>query len=72
MRVKWTGQLSAREEDMENWSGSPLSLPKYEGEVIGTVRAWGDTMLVVMLDTGQVMEVRAKYVERAAGGRSGG
>jgi hypothetical protein len=63
MRVKWTGQLTAMEEDMESWG--PISLPKYEGEVIGTVRAWGDTMLVVMLDSGSVMEVKASRVERA-------
>jgi hypothetical protein len=64
MRVKWTGQLTAAEEDMDNWSGGPLPLPKYEGEVIGTVRAWGTTMLVVMLDSGTVTEVRANWVER--------
>jgi len=65
MRVKWTGKLTAYEEDLEGWAGGPLPLPKYEGEVIGTVRAWGDTMLVVMLDNGQVTEVKASYVERA-------
>jgi hypothetical protein len=65
MRVKWTGQLTARDEDMENWAGGPLPLPKYEGEVIGTVRSWGDTKLVVMLDSGRVTEILIKWVERS-------
>ncbi len=65
MRVKWVGQLTSMEEDMEGLYGGPVLLPKYEGEVIGTVRSWGDTMLVVMLDSGRVVEVKAGWVERA-------
>jgi len=49
-------------EDYEDWH--PLPPTKYQGEVINAVRAWGETRLVVMLDSGQVREVKAERVRQ--------
>lgn len=61
MKVEWTecfdnGVYDA--DDYHVWSQT------YRGEVMGTVRSWGETLLVVMLDSGTVKEVRASRVKR--------
>jgi hypothetical protein len=69
MRVKWTEYVDMPEEYWERVAeGGEAWLDlshHYEGEVIGTVRAWGETRLVVMLDTGKVREVAASRVQAA-------
>lgn len=61
MRVTWTeifDNSNYDPEDYQVWSND------YTGEVIGTVRAWGTTRLVVMLNTGKVREVDADRVKK--------
>ena len=67
MRVKWTEYIDMPEEYWERVAegGEALNLSVHHaGEVIGTVRSWGTTMLVVMLDSGKVREVAANMVKR--------
>jgi hypothetical protein len=61
MKVTWQEFYEPHHaEDYEDWHSLPPTV--YTGEVIGTVRAWGETKLVVMLDSGQVREVIANRV----------
>lgn len=63
MRVQWEEFYEPHHaEDYENWH--PLPPTKYVGEVITAIRSWGDTYLVVMLDSGEVREVLAKRVRQ--------
>lgn len=63
MRVAWEEYYEPHHaEDYENWH--PLPPTKYVGEVINAVRAWGETRLIVMLDSGQVREVKAERVRK--------
>lgn len=63
MRVAWEEFYEPRHaEDYEDWH--PLPPTKYAGEVINAIRAWGETRLVVMLDSGEVREVRAERVKQ--------
>ena len=67
MRVKWIEYINMPEEYWEHVAegGEALDLSvHYAGEVIGTVRAWGETRLVVMLDSGKVREIAARQVIR--------
>lgn len=64
MRVKWQEVHEPyHAEDFKDYVPTPPT--KYAGEVIGVVRTWVQTMLVVMLDTGKVTEVAIEKVEKA-------
>lgn len=62
MRVTWTEIFDSGNydsvEDYHVWSED------YTGEVIGAVRSWGTTRLVVMLNTGRIREVDADLVKK--------
>ena len=63
MRVTWQEFYEPHHaEDYEDWH--PLPPTVYSGEVINAVRAWGETRLVVMLDSGEVREVLANRVRK--------
>jgi hypothetical protein len=64
MRVIWQEwYFPHHAEDYEDFH--PLPPTTYAGEVIGTVRVWGETRLVVMLDSGDTREVAASKVKKA-------
>lgn len=61
MRVTWKEFFDNSNYDPEEYR---VWCHTYSGEVIGTVRSWGTTRLVVMLDGGKVKEVDADRVKR--------
>lgn len=66
-RVKWTEFIDMPEEFYERATAEDYKMlvNRHEGNVIGCVRSWGETKLVVMLDSGKTREVKASSVERA-------
>lgn len=62
MRVTWKEYFDNSNYDPEDYR---VWTETYVGEVVGTVRSWGTTRLVVMLDTGKMREVNADRVEKA-------
>jgi len=67
MRVEWIEFCSIDVDMLEahGWTGEPLPHAKYSGEVINAIRAFGETRLVVMLDSGEVKEVEISKVKRS-------
>ena len=71
MRVQWSEFSDMPEEYWERVSKNEPHLdPKflrqdYVGEVISTVRSWGVTTFVVMLDSGTIREIAASKVKKA-------
>lgn len=61
MKVKWTEWPNDPEWIMDMGDYRPTCW-KFEGEIVGTVRSWGTTTFVVMLDDGKIREVPAKHV----------
>lgn len=63
MRVAWEEYYYPHHaDDYEDWTPQPPT--KYAGEVINAIRAFGETRLVVMLDSGEIREVQANRVRR--------
>ena len=62
MRVKWVEYPNIPEAYWDI-DFRPIAW-HFIGEVIGTVRSWGTTSLVVMLDEGRIREVNASQVEK--------
>jgi len=63
VRVKWVEFPNIDYMDPPN-GYHPVAI-KFEGEVMGTVRCWGTTTLLVMLDDGKMREIAASLVEKA-------
>lgn len=68
MRVAWFEIHIPPTDILESYYNDGMTLPPfprtdYRGEVIGTVRTWGETRLVVALDTKQVVEVALDKVK---------
>lgn len=43
----------------------PFPSTRYRGEVLGVIRVWGETRLLVLLDSGGTREVNAKLAVTA-------
>jgi hypothetical protein len=60
--VKWTDVTWPPESMVEPEDYKPIAF-HYAGEIIGTVRAFGETRLVVALDSGELKEVPIQRVQ---------
>ena len=69
MRVEWTEVHIPPTDILENYLEDGLPWPAfpattYRGEVINAIRTLGETRLVVMLDSGEIVEVKANRLRR--------
>lgn len=68
MRVEWVEVHIPPNDVLESYcyDGAPFPATKYRGEVINAIRTWGETKLVVLLDSGGVREVCIDLVRSEA------
>lgn len=65
IRVKWSVPINIPDSYYETMTAdSPAPRHDYDGELIGVVRAFGETRAVVLTDAGEFKEVAISQIRR--------